>query len=907
MRLSTALALALLLGAPLSAQNKPTLTATDYDKWESVGQTRLSPDGHWVASAITRVGGENEIRLRGGPRDTTIVIAMGSGAAFSANSTWMGALVQVKPQERERLTAQRRPAHNSFVAYNLTSAAKFELADVQAFSFSPDGRFLLLTRYPAEGKRVSDLLIHDLSSGARYQLNSVPEHAWADAGALLAFIVTADGGAGNSVQLFDGDARLTRVLEASQSQYRGLAWRLGSTDLAVLRSITDKAFLDTANAVIAWPAADKPSATPQIFDPVASPAGLDRTLRIGEGRRPVWSADGKTLFIGVQERRDTSAAIKKSSSKVSDVEIWHTGDVRVIPQQRSSESSDLRATRLAAWKPGSNSVLPLASDASETQRILPGDAYITESDRKPYSFGQKFGRPDQDIWVVSVNDGTRRKLLEAVRHYIGPDPTGNKLVWFDGRDYWSVDVATGARTNLTASLTSKKRADFVNRDDDHPVDVLPPIRGAMWTNDGSRFVAYAGTDIWSIAADGGTTERLTQGEAEGIEYRIVNLGGGGGGSQIQSVDFASPMYLSMRGRRTKMSGYARLANNRVEKLQYADAQIAGLAKADSADRYVFTRQSFTQSPNVYAAGADLANPTALTNTNPFQSDYAWGKAELMDFNSTIGKKLQAILYYPANYDPSKKYPMIVYTYELLTQGLHRYIVPRENDYYNANVFTQNGYFVLMPDIVFRPREPGLAVLQSVEPAVKKVISRGLVDAARVGHVGHSQGGYEAAYLATYSKLFATTIMGSGISDLYSFAGQMHWSSMPEFDHWETGQFRMQVPPWEDWEAMRRNNPILRVHDMQAKSILIEIGSEDPTVDMRQGVEMYNYARRAGKDAVMLLYPGEGHSLSKRENAVDYERRILQWFAHYLKGEPAASWITDGQSWIERKRILDANK
>ena len=136
--------------------------------------------------------------------------------------------------------------------------------------------------------------------------------------------------------------------------------------------------------------------------------------------------------------------------------------------------------------------------------------------------------------------------------------------------------------------------------------------------------------------------------------------------------------------------------------------------------------------------------------------------------------LQALLYYPANYDPSKKYPMIVYTYELLTQGLHRYIAPRENDYYNATVFTQNGYFVLMPDIVFRPREPGLGTQQSVEAAVKNVLARGIVDPARVGHVGHSQGGYEAAFLGTHSKLFATTVVGSGITDMISFAGQLHW-------------------------------------------------------------------------------------------------------------------------------------
>jgi hypothetical protein len=58
---------------------------------------------------------------------------------------------------------------------------------------------------------------------------------------------------------------------------------------------------------------------------------------------------------------------------------------------------------------------------------------------------------------------------------------------------------------------------------------------------------------------------------------------------------------------------------------------------------------------------------------------------------------------------------------------------------------------------------------------------------------------------------------------------------------------------------------------------------------------------------MLMYPGEGHGLQKKENQIDYERRILQWFGHYLKGEPAADWIVSGQTALARRAILDANK
>jgi dipeptidyl aminopeptidase/acylaminoacyl peptidase len=697
------------------------------------------------------------------------------------------------------------------------------------------------------------------------------------------------------------------VLHSSAAVYRSIAWRPRSTDLAVLRSAADKAFIDTTHAVMAWPSASSLTSVPVVLEPAVDAANLGTRARISETRRPTWSKDGATLYIGLRDREPTADQAKKSEEKVSDVEIWHSRDVQVIPQQRSTEQADLRATRVAAWRIGSGSVTPIAANHAETTTILEGDRYAVEMDRKPYAWGQMFGRRFQDIWLVNLATGQRSKTLEKVRFVYSNDPSGRRLAWWDGRDYWALEVATGKRTNLTATLTASKRADFVNREDDHPTDVLPPVGAPSWTPDGERLLVADVSDIWQLQLDGSGGTKLTDGARGGMRHRLVTLAAFNAPAAERAVDLTRPVYLSLFGKRTKQSGYARLVNGKVEQLVLADASVGGLARADSIERYTFTRQSFAESPNLFVASGSLADARALTATNTFQREYAWGKSELVNFTSSIGRPLQAILYYPANHDAKKKYPMIVYTYEMLSDGLHRYIAPRENDYYNANVFTQQGYFVLMPDIVFRPREPGVAVLHAVEPAVKAVLARGLVDPANIGHAGHSQGGYEAAYLATHSSLFKTAVMGAGISDMISFAGQMHWGSAPEFDHWETGQFRMEVPPWEDMAAMVRNSPLNKAHLMQAKSLLIEIGSEDPTVDMRQGVLLYNYLRRAGKDVVMLNYPGEGHGLGKRENAVDYERRILQWFAHYLKGEPAAQWITDGQAWLDRKKILDANK
>src|SRR5690606_615448 len=74
-----------------------------------------------------------------------------------------------------------------------------------------------------------------------------------------------------------------------------------------------------------------------------------------------------------------------------------------------------------------------------------------------------------------------------------------------------------------------------------------------------------------------------------------------------------------------------------------------------------------------------------------------------------------------------------------------------------------------------------------------------------------------------------------------------------------------------------------------------------------GIELYNAARRAGKEMVLLVYEGENHSLAKRANQLDYHRRILEWFGHYLKGDDAPAWITEGVKHLDRQKELQRLK
>jgi dipeptidyl aminopeptidase/acylaminoacyl peptidase len=181
----------------------------------------------------------------------------------------------------------------------------------------------------------------------------------------------------------------------------------------------------------------------------------------------------------------------------------------------------------------------------------------------------------------------------------------------------------------------------------------------------------------------------------------------------------------------------------------------------------------------------------------------------------------------------------------------------------------------------------------VVPAVDAVIARGDVDPARVGITGHSWGGYQTTFLATVSDRFAAAVAGAPLTELYSMYLSIYWNTgSTDARIFEISQGRMEVPPWEDLDSYLANSPVHHIRNMQTP-LLMAFGDKDGAVDWQQGIVMYNAARREDKDFVLLVYPGENHGLAKKPNQIDYHRRSLEWFGHYLKGEPAPDWMVRG--------------
>ncbi len=931
-RFCSVLVAATVAATVLAGQTRQPATPADYGKFETlVTQPRggLSPDGRWLAYGINRSNRENELRVTSVASSETKTISFGSQSTFSADSKWAAYAIGYSEAQEEKLRQQKKPIHRKLGTLKLASGEMTTVDGIETFAFNASGTYLAMKRYAPERKDAPDaaapadeapvgttLIVRQLESGRDTTFGNVTEFTWQDKGGLLALAIGAEDKAGNGIQLFDPDTGSLRVLDSAQAIYTGLTWRKDADDLAVLRSATDDRHDGPTHAILAW----KGLAPMVVFDPLSAP-GVAAGSRIVAFRRPTWSDDGRTIFVGVgrwdekgpekdqdgarDKEKGTGDQETKRDGKEADepaaVEVWHAKDIDVMPRQKINARTDRQRNTLAAWHVDSHRFVPLGTDLFERVTPIRHQRVAYAANWSSYAMERTIGRPSADVYLVDIDSGARTKVKDGIEdQYLQASPGGRYLLYFQADQYWTIDTATKSTVNISKAAQTS----FVNRESDATVRQKPAFGVAGWTKDDEGVILYDKLDAWIVAADGSGATRLTDGSVDQIRYRYARLD-----PDEEWIDPKQPMYFSLFGIWSKKSGYARLDAGaaRPTPLILEDQSVTGLAKAKDASVFGYTVQAFEHPPNVLVGGGDFKGARAVAKTNPFAADYAWGTSELVEYRNERAERLQGALFYPAGYVPGKKYPMVVYMYERLSDGLHRWSSPSDREPYNPAVFTSLGYIFLQPDIAFRPREPGLSVADCVGAAVKRVIAMGVVDPTRIGIIGHSWGGFDTVFLATHTNLFAAGVAGAPITDLVSNYGNHHWSAgIAETDHIETGQQRMEVPLWEDLPAYIRNSAVFGVSTMKTP-LLVAFGDNDGTVHWHQGVELYNIARRAKKDVVMLVYGGEDHSNRRKPNQIDYQRRVVQWFGHYLKGEPAQPWITSGVSFLDREQELKKAK
>ena len=277
----------------------------------------------------------------------------------------------------------------------------------------------------------------------------------------------------------------------------------------------------------------------------------------------------------------------------------------------------------------------------------------------------------------------------------------------------------------------------------------------------------------------------------------------------------------------------------------------------------------------YSTDGKFSRIKKLTDLNPQLKEKAVSHTELISYRDTDGKKLNGVLFYPANYEKSEKYPLLTEVYE-------RYFDNGFNS--TLNILTSAGYAVLHPSVHFKRGYPGEAWSKGALSAINKVIEMGVADPDRLGIQGTSYGGYATVLLITQTDRFKAAINNSGKVNMVSFYTQSPRLGIRNIHAPEKSQDRIGGTMWEYPERYLTHSAILYANRINTPLLCIT-GDQDPNVEALQSQEIYYALRRLGKKVVWLRYHngahGGPHTIDERK---DMYQRMIDWYDKYLKGD-----------------------
>lgn len=568
------------------------------------------------------------------------------------------------------------------------------------------------------------------------------------------------------------------------------------------------------------------------------------------------------------------------------VQVWNSSDAMVY--SKSKKLTDfMQNTRYIAWNPEKNSFISITSDSRPFYLLSPSmDRALTYSltENDP----QYTMRPNVDYHLVNLETGEEQLLVSAQTtndRFTSFSPNGDYFIYFKGNSWKLFDLK---RLQPVPNFST----DFTDWCDQRTLD--RSIYGiAGWGIANDCVYIHDRFDVWEVPFNGSKPIRITHGRDQQIVFRLIhftnNLLANSTGNVF--VDLTKDLVFSGVGEIS--TGYfIRKPKGTFQPIVFNDCLNNNLIKAKNASVYVYQSQNYTRPVTLESYTGSTGKKEEVYQSNKHHYDYTWGKQEQVYFTNSKNERLKAILYYPASYDSTLKYPMVVSIYEELNYLKNYYFNPSvyNGDGFNVATLTARGYFVLLPDIVYEQGNPGLSATDCVVAATKKIISMGLVAPDRIALMGHSFGGYETNFILTQTSLFKTAISGASVFDLPSwYLSVSKDSGDPEIWRFESQQWRMGRSLYEDKEGYERNSPSTWVTQV-TNPLLLWTGELDKVIDPNQSIAYYLALRRLKKQPALLIYKNEDHSLLQKQSQKDLNTRINDWLSYYLKDQPPKPWM-----------------
>ncbi|MFA8436410.1 MAG: prolyl oligopeptidase family serine peptidase [Marinifilaceae bacterium] len=914
------LMMGLLLGISSSwaQQNKVPLSHSDYDGWKNLKQQQISPDGNWVSYQVDPQKGDGWLYVYNVKEEQLDSVSRGYNASFSPDSKFLTFQIKVqhdttRKAKLDKVKKEKMPK-DSLGIWNLATKSIEKVARVKSYRVGKEESSWLaylmekeevkkdtLSKEEKKEKKKeekgTDLIILNPETGKNFRYKHVTDYTIARNGLAFAFITQeGDSITRANVNWFDTTKEELRTIFSKKGTAKKVRLSAKADQLAFIHSI------DTAKTkVFCLYAIKKKETEPVLIVDTLTPA-IQEDWTVSENGKLFFSRNGEKLYFGVAPKPVVEPKDTLLEEEKYHVDVWNWKDPLLQPQQKKEAEKERKRSYLAVYHTENGKVVQLGSkEVREVKAFDHGNANLAlGSSSLPYQQLESWDDWYKDFYIVNVETGKKELILNKKNSRVSISPAQKYLYWYDTQDstWYAYDVK--ARTEL--ALTKEINQKFYNEIHDTPSDASP--YGLVgWTKDDRFALIKDRYDIWKIDP---TSKRRPQNITNGygrknkIRFDYVKMD-----PEERFVPTKKPIMLKAFHEFNKKSGFFTLkqdGNSEPQMLMLDDVRYYTPVKAKEADRLIWKKSTFKEYPNLWISQLDFSEAKKISNANPQQKNFWWGDVELVKWTSGDGEELQGMLYKPENFDPNKKYPMLVYFYERVTDRLHNHHVPQPNwSIINPSYCVSNGYIVFMPDITYpKVGYPGESAYSSIVTGTLAMLDRyDFIDKENVALQGQSWGGYQIAYLVTRTNLYKCAMSGAPVSNMTSAYGGIRWSTgrsrMFQYEH---TQSRIGGTLWNSTLQYIENSPIFFAPKIETP-LLIMHNDADGAVPWYQGIELFVAMRRLQKPCWMLTYNEEAHNLRKRPNRMDLSIRTMQFFDYYLKGAAAPAWMVDGIPAVKR--------
>lgn len=846
--------LLLMIICPVMGQIKKLkhLSPEDYKLWSTLQEIKISDDASWISYILSYESNQDTLFIHNIKSRKIISIPKGNNAEFLKDNF----LACMMPE-------------NSLKILNLKTGTFANLLHIS--SYNPSKNSIILQGEIKDGRYI--LQVCSYEGKIIRTISNVANHQISPDGSKIAIFQSSDQ---NEISILD----LKNNLQVTVAGYKdilfsNLKWHYKGNSLAFTGYSSSE---NKYRLLYFYKTQEK-----KLYQLTASDLNLyfqNTKLDLKYDNSFAISDNEENLFFNIKETN------KGENENKDGIQVWNTKDKDLYPR-RILIGDSKKAPKLIVWNPEIKTVRPVVDEIHNQALVNLNQENIllyNENENKP-SFKQN---PDINYWLYNIKTSVKKKFLDnqAVNaNSVSFSPDGKYYLYFKDCNWWLYSFEKESHVCLTKNLK------YSFTDNQNQIAETPHGYGfAGWSEEDQSVFLYDQFDIWEFDTKNSSFRQLTFGRKNQDIYRFNVLKSNFNGNFITRDQIISPgknSIIRVSKIDNSYSGYMFLdAERKLQKIAYDEKYLHGIIKAENKKSFAYISEDFDSPPQIKVDGK------TIFKSNPQHTDFFWGNSKLISYKNSKDVALNGVLFFPADYDPNKNYPMVVNIYQKQTYLLHRYSNPTflNGSSLNVSNYTSNGYFVLLPDIDYQIGNPGFSALDCVTSAVDQVTDNYPVNRHKIGLTGHSFGGYEVVFIVTQTNMFATAVAGAAVTDFNS-----HYLSYnkviytPESWRYEYYQMRMGTDLFSDYNNYQNNSPLKNVTKITTP-LLSFSGNSDMQVDPIQSKEFYLALRRLQKEHIMLLYPNDNHVLGRPDNQKDLTEKTLEWFNFYLKGYPKSQWM-----------------